>query len=495
MPIEHSRHEPAQRRDHRPCRPRQDHPGRPAAAAVGLVPREPARRRARDGLQRPRTRARHHDPRQGDLDRVEGHPDQHRRYARPRRFRRRGRAHPQHGGRRHRARRCRRGAAAADQVRGLEGAQGRASADRRHQQGATAPTPARRWSRARCSTCSRRSTPPRNSSISRCSTARPRKAGWRRASTAPRSRWRRCSISFSRTWRRRRWRTARSACSEPSSRPIPISAASSPGESPSGSVRPNQAVKVLDRNGKLVEQGRVSKVLAFRGLERVPIEEGNAGDIVSIAGLPQATVAHTICAPEVTEPLPAQPIDPPTLVDDVPRQRFPARRHRGRQGDRADDSRPAAARGGRQRGAAGHRIRREGRHGSGRARRVAARHPDRDHAARGLRAQRVAPARADRVRPRHRRDDGAHRGGRHRSRRGAFRRRGAEAVRTQGRAGRDAAVRRRAAAARLPCADPRPARLSGRAFDRHPRHRHHEPAVPRLCAPTRARSRAAATAC
>ncbi len=80
-----------------------------------------------------------------------------------------------------------------------------------------------------------------------------------------------------------------------------------------GSVRPNQQVKVLDRNGKIVEQGRVSKVLAFRGLERVPVEEGNAGDIVSIAGLPQATVAHTICAPEVSEPLPAQPIDPPTL--------------------------------------------------------------------------------------------------------------------------------------------------------------------------------------
>jgi GTP-binding protein len=80
-----------------------------------------------------------------------------------------------------------------------------------------------------------------------------------------------------------------------------------------GSVKPNQPVKVLDRHGKIVEQGRVSKVLAFRGLERVPVEEGNAGDIVSIAGLPQATVAHTICAPEVSEPLPAQPIDPPTL--------------------------------------------------------------------------------------------------------------------------------------------------------------------------------------
>ena len=82
----------------------------------------------------------------------------------------------------------------------------------------------------------------------------------------------------------------------------------------SGSVRPNQTVKVIDRNGKFVEQGRVSKVLAFRGLERVAVEEGNAGDIVSVAGLPEATVAHTLCAPEVTEPLPAQPIDPPTLA-------------------------------------------------------------------------------------------------------------------------------------------------------------------------------------
>src|SRR5215471_4261186 len=82
----------------------------------------------------------------------------------------------------------------------------------------------------------------------------------------------------------------------------------------SGAVRPNQSVKVLDRNGKLVEHGRVTKVLAFRGLERTGVEEASAGDIVAIAGLPEATVSHTICAPEVTEPLPAQPIDPPTLA-------------------------------------------------------------------------------------------------------------------------------------------------------------------------------------
>jgi GTP-binding protein len=82
----------------------------------------------------------------------------------------------------------------------------------------------------------------------------------------------------------------------------------------SGSVRPNQAVKVLDRNGNLVEEDRVSKVLAFRGLERTGVEEASAGDIVAIAGLPEANVAHTLCAPEVTVPLPAQPIDPPTLA-------------------------------------------------------------------------------------------------------------------------------------------------------------------------------------
>jgi GTP-binding protein len=81
----------------------------------------------------------------------------------------------------------------------------------------------------------------------------------------------------------------------------------------SGTIAPNQMVKVLDHDGRLVEQGRVSKVLAFRGLERFGLNEAFAGDIVSIAGLPNATVAQTICAPEVTEPLPAQPIDPPTL--------------------------------------------------------------------------------------------------------------------------------------------------------------------------------------
>ncbi|MEL7546483.1 MAG: translational GTPase TypA [Pseudomonadota bacterium] len=80
-----------------------------------------------------------------------------------------------------------------------------------------------------------------------------------------------------------------------------------------GEARPNQTVRVLDRDGKLVEQGRISKVLAYRGLLREPIDIGEAGDIVSIAGLQKANVADTIADPTVSEPIEAQPIDPPTL--------------------------------------------------------------------------------------------------------------------------------------------------------------------------------------
>src|SRR5262249_19317643 len=82
----------------------------------------------------------------------------------------------------------------------------------------------------------------------------------------------------------------------------------------SGSIKANQTVKVLDRNGAIVEEDRVTKVLAFRGLERASIEEGFAGDIIAIAGLPEPSFSPPLCAPEVPEPLPAQPIDPPTLT-------------------------------------------------------------------------------------------------------------------------------------------------------------------------------------
>ncbi len=81
----------------------------------------------------------------------------------------------------------------------------------------------------------------------------------------------------------------------------------------SGSVKANDPIHTLNREGKEVEKGRVSKVLAFRGLERTPVDVGEAGDIVAIAGLVTSTVADTLCATSVTKPIAAKPIDPPTL--------------------------------------------------------------------------------------------------------------------------------------------------------------------------------------
>ncbi|NDB85253.1 MAG: hypothetical protein EB127_21505 [Alphaproteobacteria bacterium] len=81
----------------------------------------------------------------------------------------------------------------------------------------------------------------------------------------------------------------------------------------SGVAKINQPIKVLSRDGKILENGRITKLLSFRGLERVPVEEAVAGDIIAIAGIQNATVADTICAPEITDPIPSLPIDPPTL--------------------------------------------------------------------------------------------------------------------------------------------------------------------------------------
>jgi GTP-binding protein len=82
----------------------------------------------------------------------------------------------------------------------------------------------------------------------------------------------------------------------------------------SGSLRPNQTIKAISREGKLIETTRVTKVLAFRGLERTAVDLVEAGDIVAIAGVTEATVADTLCDPSVDTPIPAQPIDPPTLT-------------------------------------------------------------------------------------------------------------------------------------------------------------------------------------
>ena len=81
----------------------------------------------------------------------------------------------------------------------------------------------------------------------------------------------------------------------------------------SGTLRVGETIKALNRDGERLEQFRVTKILAFRGLSQTPIDEAQAGDIVTLAGMSKATVADTLCALEVDTALPAQPIDPPTI--------------------------------------------------------------------------------------------------------------------------------------------------------------------------------------
>ncbi|WP_415920639.1 translational GTPase TypA [Tateyamaria sp. SN6-1] len=82
----------------------------------------------------------------------------------------------------------------------------------------------------------------------------------------------------------------------------------------SGTLKPGETVKALSRDGTLIENFRCTKILAFRGLGQQPIEAAEAGDIVTLAGMSKATVADSIVAPSVSDALPAQPIDPPTIT-------------------------------------------------------------------------------------------------------------------------------------------------------------------------------------
>ncbi len=99
----------------------------------------------------------------------------------------------------------------------------------------------------------------------------------------------------------------------------------------SGSIAVNRTVKGLSRDGKSLESGRLTKLLAFRGLKREPVESAHAGDIVAIAGMTVATVADTICDPSVTEPVPGRPIAPPTMAMTVSVNDSPLA---GREGDK-----------------------------------------------------------------------------------------------------------------------------------------------------------------
>lgn len=87
------------------------------------------------------------------------------------------------------------------------------------------------------------------------------------------------------------------------------------GKIQSGSVKVNDAVKVINEHGE-VERAKITKIMAYKGLERVALDAAHAGDIVAVAGIVKGTVADTICAPEVDvkDFIKAQPIDPPTLT-------------------------------------------------------------------------------------------------------------------------------------------------------------------------------------
>jgi GTP-binding protein len=80
-----------------------------------------------------------------------------------------------------------------------------------------------------------------------------------------------------------------------------------------GKAKVNMPIKAMDLNGNAVEQARLTKLMSFDGIKRVPIEEAKAGDIICVAGLAEATVSNTICDLAQTTPLPSTPIDPPTM--------------------------------------------------------------------------------------------------------------------------------------------------------------------------------------
>ncbi len=82
----------------------------------------------------------------------------------------------------------------------------------------------------------------------------------------------------------------------------------------SGKIKANTNIKSINLKGELVENARITKLFGFRGIDMVPIEEGEAGDIVCVAGLVKTSVADTICDAQVTEAVPSTPIDPPTIA-------------------------------------------------------------------------------------------------------------------------------------------------------------------------------------
>ncbi len=247
-----------------------------------------------------------------------------------------------------------------------------------------------------------------------------------------------------------------------------------------GTGRDQHAGQGAAPDGSVVETGRLTKLLSFRGLDRVPVEEVAAGDIIAVAGLSDSTIPDTIGAPELTAPLEAIPVDPPTLamtfrINDSPlagregkkvtSRQIRERLFREAEGNVAikvtdsneTDAFEVAGRGELQLGVLIEQMRREGFELTiGRPRVLTRRNPetgereepmeevlvDVDEPYTGVVVEKLSPA--------------------------------------QRRHARHASVRRRQGAHDLQHPQPRADRLPRRIPDRHARHRYHEPAVRRL---------------
>ena len=230
--------------------------------------------------------------------------------------------------------------------------------DRGGQQDRPPGRPRRTRSIPRCSTCSPRWAPTTASSISRCCMPPAARAGPTRRWTA---RARTCRALFD---------LVVSHVPPPTvDRDAPFAMVASileydnflgrvlTGRIEQGRAKVNMPVKVLRADGSVVETGRLTKLLSFRGLERVPVDEAEAGDIIAVAGLSEATIPDTIGAPGTDRAAAGDPGRSADPGDDLPHQRRPAGRPRGQEGHLAADPRAAVPRGRGQRRHQGHRRR------------------------------------------------------------------------------------------------------------------------------------------
>ena len=106
-----------------------------------------------------------------------------------------------------------------------------------------------------------------------------------------------------------------------------------------GTAKANQQIKAINLNGEKVDEGRLTKIFRYEGTKKVPIQTGEAGDIVIIAGLEKANVADTICDLELNKPISATPIDPPTMSITITVNSSPFSWNRGKEINKYSDSR------------------------------------------------------------------------------------------------------------------------------------------------------------